>query len=95
MHYSEPFFEGAFRQPGPVVEGFASSPSYQSAVSTRALIYVEADNLDIGTVFVMPIGLVEISSCEVTVQQGQSVEKGDELGMVCRPTIILHCEFAK
>ena len=29
---------------------------------------------------VVPIGMAEVSSCVVTVQEGQSVKKGDQIG---------------
>ena len=49
--------------------------------NARALIFIEADNPDIGLMCVMPVGMAEVSSCDITVQPGQHVEKGDELGM--------------
>ena len=41
---------------------------------------IEADNADIGLVCVMPIGMGEVSTCEITVMAGQRVQKGEELG---------------
>jgi phosphatidylserine decarboxylase len=54
---------------------------YLSAVATRAIIYIQADNPAIGLVAVVQIGMSEVSSCEVTVQEGERVSKGDEIGM--------------
>jgi phosphatidylserine decarboxylase len=51
-------------------------------LATRALIFIEADNRDIGLVCVMPVGMVEVSTCDITVKEGQHVNKGDQLGMV-------------
>ena len=67
-------------------EGFdASDPvtsqAYIPEVSTRVLIFVQADNPDIGLMCVMPVGWAEVSTCEVTVQTGQRVVKGEHLGM--------------
>jgi phosphatidylserine decarboxylase len=50
-------------------------------VASRALVYIEADNPDIGLMCVMFVGMAEVSSNEVTVYEGQHVQKGDELGM--------------
>ena len=52
-----------------------------SAVATRAILFNEADNLAIGLVAVIAIGMVEVSSCDVTVKEGQHVQKGEQIGM--------------
>lgn len=54
---------------------------FLSAIATRALVYIKADNPDIGLLCFIAIGLVEISTCDVTVREGQHVRTGDELGM--------------
>jgi phosphatidylserine decarboxylase len=58
------------------------SEGYLTNVETRALIYIKADNPKIGTVCVMPVGMVEISSCNIgkNIKPGARVKKGDELG---------------
>ena len=58
------------------------SQAYLSNVETRALIYIKADNPKIGTICVMPVGMVEISSCNINnnIKPGHIVKKGDELG---------------
>lgn len=58
------------------------SEGYIAHVQTRAIIFIEADDVAIGLVCVMPIGMVEISSCVIAdkIQPGKRVEKGDELG---------------
>lgn len=58
------------------------SEGYIAHVQTRAIIFIEADNAKIGLVCVMPIGMVEISSCILNAQikPGARVEKGQELG---------------
>jgi phosphatidylserine decarboxylase len=50
-------------------------------VATRALLFIEADNPVIGLMCVMAVGMGEVSSCEITVQAGDRVKKGDQLGM--------------
>ncbi|KZP30152.1 phosphatidylserine decarboxylase [Athelia psychrophila] len=54
---------------------------FLSVIATRALVYIKADNPDIGLLCFIAIGMVEISTCEVTVREGQRVRTGDELGM--------------
>ncbi len=97
--------EGAFcsvtlaREPAPASQ--RQSQTYLAHVAARALIFIEADNPDIGTVCFAAIGMCEVSSCEITVQTGQHVNKGEQLGMfhfggstyclVLRPE--LHVEF--
>ena len=58
------------------------SEAYLTNVETRALIYIKADNKKIGTICIMPVGMVEISSCNINknIKPGHKVKKGDELG---------------
>ncbi|WP_036169466.1 phosphatidylserine decarboxylase family protein [Massilia sp. 9096] len=57
------------------------SQGYITEVATRALIFIEADNPAIGLMCFMPVGMAEVSTCDITVFEGQHVKKGDELGM--------------
>jgi len=61
--------------------GNKESQGYITEVATRALIFIQADNPDIGLMCVMPVGMAEVSSCEITVYEGQKVKKGDQLGL--------------
>ncbi|KAJ3051441.1 hypothetical protein HK097_007540 [Rhizophlyctis rosea] len=86
-YYSEPLWEGV-GDPSPgkdrekIEQGSESkSQGYLTATATRALIFIEADNRDIGVVAFLGIGMVEVSTCEITVKRGQRVNKGDEIGM--------------
>ncbi len=58
------------------------SEGYITHVQTRALFFIEADDKKIGMVCVMPVGMVEISSCVINenIKAGAHVEKGEELG---------------
>jgi phosphatidylserine decarboxylase len=56
------------------------SQRYISAVATRALIFIEADNPVIGLMCFIAIGMDEIASCEILVKESQKVMKGQELG---------------
>lgn len=57
------------------------SQGYITEVATRGLIYIQADNSDIGLMCFMAVGMAEVSTCDIQVQVGQTVKKGDQLGM--------------
>ncbi len=57
------------------------SQGYLAEIATRAAIYIEADNPDIGLMCFVAIGMAEVSTCEIGVWQGQHVKKGQETGM--------------
>jgi phosphatidylserine decarboxylase len=81
-YYSEPLFSGMADPHGPDPNGEGTGQGYISAVATRGIIFIEADNPAIGLMCVVPVGMVEVSTCDITVKKGQHVEKGDQLGMV-------------
>ena len=66
-------------------EGFDASGSdsqrYMTEVATRALMFLQCDNPTLGMVCFMAVGMGEVSTCEITCQEGDVVRKGDELGM--------------
>jgi len=74
-YYAEALSEG-FDPAGP-----NNSQGYITQVASRALIFIEADNPDIGLMCALFVGMAEVSSNEITVQAGQHVKKGDQLGM--------------
>ncbi|BDD60445.1 hypothetical protein MAP00_005573 [Monascus purpureus] len=83
-YYSEPLFESLADPQGPHdidVASEVTSQGYLSAAATRALIFIEADNPAIGLMVFVGIGMAEVSTCDITVRQGQKVKKGDQLGM--------------
>ncbi len=57
------------------------SQGYITEVATRALVFIEADNSDIGLMCFMAVGMAEVSTCDIGVKKGQRVKKGEELGM--------------
>ncbi len=57
------------------------SQGYITQVAARALIFIQADNPDIGLMACLFVGMAEVSSNEITVKEGQHVSKGDQLGM--------------
>ena len=74
-YYSEAPSEG-FDPAGP-----NDSQGYITEVATRAVIFIEADNPDIGLMCILPVGMAEVSTCHITVYEGQRVRKGDQIGM--------------
>jgi phosphatidylserine decarboxylase len=80
-YYLESLEQGFFSASGPDPSGPNNSQAFITAVAARALIFIEADNPAIGLMCVMPVGMAEVSSCQITVEPGQHVNKGDELGM--------------
>ena len=99
-HFSEatqqnsgkPLFQGFANAEGdgPDTSGEGASQAYLTEVATRSFIYIQADNPKIGLICVMPVGMVEVSTCDITVKEGQHVKKGDELGMVSS-SFVLSC----
>lgn len=57
------------------------SQAFITEVATRAIIFIEADNPDIGLMCVLAVGMAEVSSCEITAYEGRGVKKGDQIGM--------------
>jgi phosphatidylserine decarboxylase len=74
-YYSEALVEG-YDSSGP-----NESQAYIAEVATRGLIFIEADNPDIGLMCFMAIGMAEVSTCDIRVFEGQHIRKGDEMGM--------------
>lgn len=74
-YYSETLAEG-FDPSGP-----NESQGYIIEVATRAMIFIEADNPDIGLMCFMAVGMSEVSTCEITAYVGQHIKKGHQLGM--------------
>lgn len=73
-YYAEALSEG-FDAAGP-----NDSQAYISQVATRSLIFIQADNPRIGLMCFVAIGMAEVSTCQITVYEGQRVKKGDALG---------------
>ncbi len=74
-YYSEALAEG-LDPAGP-----NDSQGYISEIATRGLIFIEADNPDIGLMAFLAIGMAEVSTCDIRVYEGQRIKKGDEIGM--------------
>jgi phosphatidylserine decarboxylase len=63
-------------------DGMKKSQGYLAHVATRAILLIEADDPTIGLVCLMPVGMVEVSSCVIhpEIRQGRRVTKGEEVG---------------
>lgn len=56
------------------------SQSYITQIAARAVIFIESNDPVIGLMCFMPVGMAEVSSCKITVKEGDPVKKGDPLG---------------
>jgi len=56
-----------------------NSQGYIAHTATRALIFIQAPD-PIGLMCVVPVGMAEVSSCVVTVKEGEVAKKGDQIG---------------
>lgn len=74
-YYSECYAVG-FDPAGP-----DESQAYITHMATRARIFIEADNPDIGLMCFLAVGMNEVSTCDVTVYEGQHLQKGEQTGM--------------
>lgn len=79
-YYLENLYQ-SFLDNNPDTSAPNNSQGFLTAVATRALIFIESDNPEIGLMCVMPVGMAEVSSCQLKVKAGDRVSKGQELGM--------------
>jgi len=80
-YYSENLYQGFLDPSGPDPSASNNSQPYISAVATRGIIFIQADNPIIGLMAIVFIGMAEVSSCEFVVKTGDKVTKGDMIGM--------------
>ncbi|KAJ2917303.1 hypothetical protein MD484_g3149, partial [Candolleomyces efflorescens] len=77
---------GTYYVQSPALIGSKGSPYFHSlaflaSVSARMLFFIESSNPKLGLMCFIAVGMVEVSTCEATVQVGQHVNRGDQLGM--------------
>ncbi|KAL7896894.1 Phophatidylserine decarboxylase domain-containing protein [Trichoderma sp. SZMC 28014] len=83
-YFSEPLFESLAdpENHGEIdTKGITVGQGYLSAMATRGIIFIEADNPAIGLMAFIAIGMDEVSSVDITVKEGQHVKKGEQTGM--------------
>ena len=80
-YFSEPLFQATSQEGSIDVKGITVAQGYLTALATRAVIFIEADNKAIGLMAFIGVGMDEVSTCEITVKEGQHIKKGEELGM--------------
>ena len=80
-YFSEPLFEDFSAAHGANMKGESVSQSYLTATATRAIIFIEVDSAAVGLMAVVAVGMAEVSTCDITVKQGQHVDKGEQIGM--------------
>ena len=64
----------------PCPDVISRSQAFVTAIATRAVIFIESDNPDIGLMCFVGVGLGEVSTTKVEVREGDRIKKGDELG---------------
>jgi phosphatidylserine decarboxylase len=57
------------------------SQPYITQLATRVLVFIKAKNPKIGLMCFIAVGMSEVSTCQITVQDNDEVKKGEELGM--------------
>lgn len=76
--------DGTYYSQCPHIQNDENSPNlsqpYLAQVAARGVVYIQADNPDIGLMAFVSIGMAEVSTSEITVKKGDRVKKGDELG---------------
>jgi phosphatidylserine decarboxylase len=82
-YFSEPLFEGLGDPKSKEINkgGETDGQGYLTATATRAIIYIEADSKDVGLICFLGIGMTEVSTCDISVKEGQHIKKGEQLGM--------------
>lgn len=82
-YYSEPLWEGIGDPEVKEIDmgGQTTSQGYLTSTATRGVIFIEADNPAIGLMAFIGVGMTEVSTCDITVKEGQHIKKGDETGM--------------
>lgn len=67
--------------PGPAPDLLDRSQDFITQLAARCLIFIKSDNPAIGLMCFIGVGMVEVSTCDITVKAGDRVKKGDEIGM--------------
>ncbi|KAK0491955.1 phosphatidylserine decarboxylase-like protein [Armillaria luteobubalina] len=57
------------------------SQGFLTAIATHALIFIQADNPSIELMCFIAVGMAEVSTCKITINKGDRIMKGTEMGM--------------
>jgi phosphatidylserine decarboxylase len=83
-YYSTPMFTSPGEDGSGVrmeeFEHVVYAQGYMAHRATRAVIMIDAHNAAIGTVAFVAVGMLEVSSCEITVKEGERIAKGQDMG---------------
>lgn len=80
-YYSENYFQGFANPDGNPDSAVPRwSQSYLAEVATCGLVFIQADNMNIGLICIVFIGMAEGSTCDIAVKPGQHVTKGHDMG---------------
>ena len=80
-YYLENMNEGVYNPKHADSSAPNASQPFITSVATRAVIFIEAYDRRIGLMAFVAVGMAEVSSCEITVSVGDTVNRGDQLGM--------------
>lgn len=84
-YFSEPLWDAgdlnSAAEQAEIKQGISAVQGYLACLATRAIILIEADNPAIGLMAFIGIGMDEVSTCEITVKEGDHIKKGQETGM--------------
>ena len=57
------------------------SQPYITHLATRVLVFITADNKKIGLMCFIAVGMSEVSTCQITIQDNDHITKGEQIGM--------------
>ncbi|KAF9011708.1 phosphatidylserine decarboxylase-domain-containing protein [Cyathus striatus] len=79
------FYDAAPPAPGSdlATNPYLRSLGFITSMTARLLIFIESENLDIGLMCFIALGMADISTCTVddNIKEGEHVTKGQEMGM--------------
>ncbi|KAL8829033.1 MAG: hypothetical protein Q9191_002244 [Dirinaria sp. TL-2023a] len=80
-YFSVPPYQLFCNSETPDLDTMLASQGYLTATASRAIIFIQSDNPNVGLMCALFVGMAEVSTCETTIKDGQHVKKGEQLGM--------------